>query len=92
VSASEMGSRTSWSRVSALFGAAASPTQSVSNAGVLFFGPFSSPGIASGLVLFDGPAVNSSNMLWYGSLQTPVSFMADDGLRMNPGALVITLS
>jgi len=92
VNASEMGSQTNFSRVSALFGAAASPQQSASNTAVLLFGPFSSPGAASGLVLFDGSPVNSSNMLWYGTLQTAVSFDAGDAIQLAAGALTITLT
>jgi hypothetical protein len=92
VSASEMGSQTNFSRVTALFGAAASPTQSASNTASLLFGPFSSPGAASGIVLFDGSPINSSNMLWYGTLQTARSFLAGDSLQIAAGALTITLS
>jgi hypothetical protein len=92
VSASEMGSQTNFSRVTALFGAAASPTQSASNTASLLFGPFSSPGAASGLVLFDGSPINSSNMLWYGTLQTARSFLAGDAIQVAPGALAITLT
>lgn len=92
VSASEMGSQTNFSRVTALFGAAASPTQSCSNTASLLFGPFSSPGAASGLVLFNGSPINSSDMLWYGTLQTARSFLAGDSLQIAAGALTITLS
>jgi hypothetical protein len=87
-----MGSQTNFSRVTALFGAAASPAGSASNIDNLFFGPFSSPGIASGIVLFDGSAVGANNMLWFGTLQTPRSFAADTALKMEPGALSISLS
>jgi len=80
VNASEMGSQTNFSRVSALFGAAASPQQSASNTAVLLFGPF------------DGSPVNSSNMLWYGTLQTAVSFDAGDAIQLAAGALTITLT
>jgi hypothetical protein len=87
-----MGSQTNFSRVTALFGAAASPTQSASNTASLLFGPFSSAGEASGLVIFDVSPINSSNMLWFGTLQTARSFLAGDSLQIGAGALTITLS
>jgi hypothetical protein len=86
-----MGSQTNFSRVTALFGAAASPTQSCSNTASLLFGPFSSPGAASGLCIFDGSPVGSSNLLWYGTLQTARSFITGDSLQILAGALSITL-
>jgi len=92
VSASEINSATLASRVTALFGAAASPTQSASNTASILFGPFSSPGVASGLIVFDGSPVGSSNMLWYGSLLTARSFMAGDALYLAAGSLSISLS
>jgi hypothetical protein len=91
VSASEMGSTTSFSRVSAIFGEAASPEQSCSNNAWLLFGPMSSPGLASGLCIFDDQTINSGNLLFYGPLQAARTFEAGDAVALAPGSLVITL-
>jgi hypothetical protein len=78
-------------RVTALFGAAASPTQSASNTASLLFGPFSSPGVAFELAIFDGSPAGA-NLLWSGPLAEPRTFLAGGILTLRAGDLVITLS
>ncbi|HVX90634.1 MAG TPA: hypothetical protein VHC20_03280, partial [Candidatus Paceibacterota bacterium] len=92
VSGSEIGTLTGYSRVTALFGAAASPAGSASNTAGMTFGPFSSTGSILGLQLWDGSPVGSSNMLWYGTLQTARTILVGDSLVLSAGALIITLS
>lgn len=92
VSGSEIGTLTGYSRITALFGAAASPAGSASNTAAMTFGPFSSVGSILGLQLWDGSPVASSNMLWYGTLQTARTIGIGDTLIVAAGALVITLS
>jgi hypothetical protein len=88
---SEMGTLTGYSRLTALFGAAASPAGSASNTAAMTFGPFSSVGSVLGINLFDGSPVNSSNQLWYGTLQTARTFGIGDSLVIAAGALTLTL-
>lgn len=92
VSGSEIGTLTGYSRITALFGAAASPAGSASNTAAMTFGPFSSTGSILGLQLWDGSPVNSSDMLWYGTLQTARTILIGDSLVLTAGALIITLS
>jgi hypothetical protein len=92
VSGSEMNTLTGYSRVTALFGAAASPAGSASNTAAMSFGPFSSNGSAVGIHLWDGSPVGSSTMLWYGTLQTARTFIPGDILVFSAGALNITLA
>ena len=89
---SEIGTLTGYSRVTALFGAAASPQGSASNTAAMTFGPFSSVGSILGLQLWDGSPVGSSDMLWYGTLQTARTILVGDSLVVAAGALLITLS
>lgn len=91
VSGSEMGTLSGYSRVTALFGAAASPAGSASNTAAMSFGPFSSNGSALGVQLWDGSPVGSSNMLYYGTLLTNRTFIPGDILVFSAGALNITL-
>lgn len=88
---SEMGTLTGYSRLTALFGAAASPAGSASNTAAMTFGPFSSVGSVLGINLFDGSPVASSNQLWYGTLQTARTFGIGDSLVVAAGALTLTL-
>ena len=88
---SEMGTLTGYSRLTALFGAAASPTGSASNTAAMTFGPFSSVGSALGLHIWDGSPVASSSALFYGTLQTARTFGIGDSLVIAAGALTITL-
>jgi len=92
VSGSEIGTLTGYSRLTALFGAAASPAGSASNTAAMTFGPFSSTGSILGLQLWDGSPVGSSDMLWYGTLQTARTILVGDSLVLTAGALIITLS
>lgn len=90
--ASEMGTLTGYSRLTASIGAANSPAGSASNQNGMTFGPFSSVGSALGAVLFDGSPVGSSDLLWYGTLATARTFGIGDTLIFAPGALTMTLS
>lgn len=90
--ASEMGTLTGYSRVTGLFGAAASPAGSVSNTASMVFGTFSSNGSVLGLQVWDGSPVGSSNMLWYGTLQAARTIQPGDTLIIAVGALTATLS
>lgn len=92
VSGSEMGTLTGYSRLTALFGAAASPAGSASNTAAMSYGPFSSNGSVIGVHVWDGSPVASSNMLWYGTLLTNRTFIPGDVLAFSAGALIITLS
>lgn len=92
VSGSEISSTILFSRQTALFGAAASPAGSASNTASILFGPFSSAMSVIGVTLWDGSPINSSNILWYGTLQTNRTVIVGDQLVFNPGALLITLS
>ena len=92
VSGSEIGTLTGYSRVTALFGAANSPAGSASNTAAMTFGPFSSTGSILGLQIWDGSPVASSDMLWYGTLQTARTILVGDSLVVAAGALTITLS
>ena len=89
---SEMGTLTGYSRLTALFGAANSPAGSASNTAAMTFGPFSSVGSALGVQLWDGSPVASSNLLWYGTLQTARTFGIGDSLVIAAGSLTVTLS
>ncbi len=89
---SEMGTLTGYSRLTALFGAANSPAGSASNTAAMTFGPFSSVGSVLGIQLWDGSPVASSNMLWYGTLQTARTIGIGDSLVFAAGALALTLS
>jgi hypothetical protein len=92
VAGSELGTQTGYSRITALFGAAASPAGSASNTAAMTFGPFSSAGSVLGLQLWDGSPVGSSDMLWYGTLQTARTIGIGDTLVVAAGALIVTLS
>lgn len=92
VSGSEIGTLTGYSRVTALFGAAASPAGSASNTAAMTFGPFSSTGSILAIHLWDGSPVASSDMLWFGTLQTARTILVGDSLVLAAGALVLTLS
>ena len=89
---SEMGTLTGYSRLTALFGAAASPAGSASITAAMTFGPFSSNGSAIGMQLWDGSPVASSNMLLYGTLQTARTFAPGDSLVVSAGSLTITIA
>lgn len=88
--ASEMNTLTGYSRLTALFGAAASAAGSASNTAGMTFGPFSSNGSALGCGIWNGSPVNSSNILLQGTLQTARTFAPGDSLVFSPGALTIT--
>lgn len=90
--ASEMGTLTGYSRLTCTFNAANSPAGSASNGAAMTFGPFSSVGSVLGLQLWDGSPVASSDMLWFGTLQTARTIGIGDTLIVAAGALVITLS
>ncbi len=90
--ASEMGTLTGYSRLTALFGAANSPAGTASITAAMTFGPFSSVGSALGCHLWDGSPVTSSSMLFEGTLQTARTFGIGDSLVFAVGALTVTLS
>lgn len=93
ISASEMGTLTGYSRVTALFGAASTATSaSASNTAAMTFGPFSSVGSAIGITIWDGSPIGSTNMLWYGTFPSAISFIPNDRLVIGAGALVLTLA
>lgn len=93
VAASELVAASGYTRVTALFSAAASPAGSASNTAAMTFGPFSSANIPiTGLVLFNGPTVGADAMLWYGNLATARVAQVGDSLVVAAGALVITIA
>jgi hypothetical protein len=79
------------SRMTVAFAAAASPTQSASNAASLLFGPLSASGVAFELAIFDAP-VGSTNVLYSGPLAEPRTFLPGGTLELRPGDLKITLT
>jgi hypothetical protein len=89
--ASEMGTLTGYSRLTASIGAANSPAGTASNQNAMTFGPFSSTGSALGAILFDGSPVGSSDLLWYGTLATARTFGVNDTLIFIAGALTMTI-
>ena len=93
ISASEMGTLTGYSRKTASFGPASTASSaSASNNVAMSFGPFSSPGSAIGVTLWDGSPIGSTNMLWYGTFGTARTFNPGDFLVVKAGALVLTLT
>lgn len=93
VSASELRTQDGFfSRLTALFGAANSPAGSASNTAAMTFGPFSSGQSVLGVVIYDGSPLASSDMLFYGTLQTARTLGIGDSLVMNAGALTITMA
>jgi hypothetical protein len=93
VSGSELGTAQGYfSRVTALFAAANSPAGTCSISAAMTFGPFSSAQSVLGLVMFDGSPIGSSNMLWYGTLQTARTLAIGDQLVFAAGALTLVLS
>lgn len=92
VAASELATASGYTRQTVLFGAAASPAGSASNTAAMTFGPFVSAGPVVGLQIWDGSPVNSSNMLWYGTLLTARTVASGDTLIIGAGALIVTLS
>jgi len=92
VSGSEVSTGSGYARQTGIFGAAASPAGSASNATAMTFGPFSSAQSISGLQVWDtGLSANSGNMLWYGLLATARTVGVGDSLVFAVGALGITL-
>jgi len=91
VNASELNTSYGYSRITALFGAAASPAGSASNTAAMTFGPFSSIMSILGIHVWDGSPVGSSDMLWEGTLQTARTVGVGDSLVVAAGALTITL-
>lgn|SRR5262245_5290769 len=89
---SEILPNSGYTRQSALFTAAASPAGSASNSGAVTFGPFSSIGTIQGIVIYDTSAFTAGNMLWYGTLLTARTILANDTLVIAQGALIATLS
>jgi hypothetical protein len=89
---SEINSSFGFTRATCLFGAAASPAGSASNTASMTFGPFSSIASILGAHLWDGSPLNSSNMLWYGTLATARTVGVGDTLVFAAGALNITLA
>lgn len=90
--ASEMGTLTGYSRLTAIFSPASSPIGSAINSSAMTFGPFSSVGSAIGALIFDGSPVGSSDNLWYGTLATARTFGIGDTLIFAAGALICTIS
>ena len=84
--ASEMGSNTMGAvRQTVLFGAAASPAGSASNTAAMTFGPFCRLARCSARILWDGSPVNSSNMMWQGTLAAARTFASGDSLVFAAG-------
>ena len=82
----ELNNLNGYSRVTALFAAAASPSGSISISAAATFGPYSSivPTLAYGVVLFDGSA-SGANVLMSGTL-------APRTIANNGGVVVSSLS
>lgn len=81
-----------FSRLSALFGAAASPAGSASITAGLTFGPFSSAGSALGVLVCTSAAIAATDFMFYGTLQTARTYILGDSLVMSAGALTITMA
>jgi hypothetical protein len=93
VSGSEITTGSGYARITASFGAAASPAGSATNATAMTFGPFSSAASITGIQVWDTVlSLNSGNMLWYGTLTTARTVGPGDSLVIAAGALIITLA
>jgi hypothetical protein len=91
--ASEFGSQSGYTRQSALFNSASTASSaSCSNSKAMTFGPFSSVGTLLGVTIWDASPIGSTNLLWYGTVQTARTFSSGDYLVVQAGALVLTLT
>lgn len=91
--ASEMAIISGYTRVSCSMGPASTQSSaSCSNNTSMTFGPFSSPGSAVGVTLWDSQTIGSTNMLWYNTFLTNRTFDVGESLVILPGALVLTMS
>src|SRR5215475_4294160 len=89
VSGSEVGTGSGYARQSALFAAAASPTQSASITAAMTFGPFSSSCTIQGLLIYDTLSISSGSELWFGTLNTAHTLLAGDTLFISAGNLTL---
>ena len=93
VSGSEITTGSGYARQTAIFGAAASPSGSATNASACTFGPFSGAASVSGIQIWDTIlTLNSGNMLLYGLLATARTIGVGDSLVLASGAAVVSLS
>jgi len=94
VSGSEMGTASGYTRLTAGFGAAASPAGSATLATAITFGPFLTAYSITGIQIWDtlGVAVDAGNMLWYGNLATARTVASGDSLVIASGALTVSLA
>jgi hypothetical protein len=90
--ASEFGTLTGYTRVTAQFAAASTIGQSASNAAGMTFGPFSSAGSAIGVLICDNQTVGSTNYLLFGTFQAAATFGDGDSVVVIPGGLVVVFS
>jgi hypothetical protein len=74
------------------FQAASSAGMSCSNLGAVTFGAFSSVGSALYVLIAENATVGSTNVLLFGSLQTPATFGVGDSLVFAAGALTVVLT
>lgn len=92
-SGSEIATGSGYSRITASFGAAASPGGSATNATAMTFGPFSSAASITGIQVWDTVlSANSGNMIFYGTLTTPRTVGVGDSLVVASAALTISLA
>ena len=92
VSGSEIPTASGYSRITALFGAAASPAGSVSNTAAMTFGPFSASMAVQGALLYDDSTVGSNNILFYGTLSAAKTVNAGDQIIFSAGQMIATLA
>jgi hypothetical protein len=92
-SGSEMTTASGYARITASFGAAASPGGSATNATPMTFGPFSGAASITGIQIWDSVlSLNSGNMLYYGTLTTPRTVGVGDSLVIASAALTVSLA
>lgn len=91
-SGSEVGTGSGWSRQTAIFGAAASPAGTASNATAMTFGTGATALSCTGVQLWDTLAATAGNMLMYGTLATARTLGVGDSLVFAVGAVIASLA
>ena len=90
---SEIATTYGYTRMTAAFGAAASPGGSAINAAAITFGPFTTAASVSGIQVWDTVLqADSGNMLAYGLLATVRTVASGDSLVVASGALTVSLA
>ncbi len=81
-----------YARQSILMSPAASPAGSASNTVAMTFGPFSSNCSIQGLLITDSESIFAGTVLWFGTLLTARTVLANDTLVVAQGQLLVTIA